>query len=124
MSENIQWQGNTVEIQARLIPRLLWTTADIEVFVEGQRVLNTGGQMKFRGSQSATFFHAGTKHWTELSWGFGWLRSFPYSLRMDGNPVAEGRVYVRNWPMGFITPALIAATFTRIHHILQHAPKH
>jgi hypothetical protein len=123
MSENIQWQGATVEIQARLIPRLLWTTAAIEVIVEGQRVLYTGGQMKFRGSQTETFSHAGSKHWTELSWGFGWLRSVPYSLRMDGNPVAEGRIYVQNWPLGFIAPALIAAALTRIHYIVHHAPK-
>ncbi len=124
MSEDIKWQGVTVEVQARLIPRRFWTTAVIEVFVDGQRVLQTDGQIKLSGSQSATFFHAGSKHWTELSWGYGWLRSFPYSLRLDGSPVSEGRVYVRNWPLGFTGPCLIAAVVLGFHYFIQHAPKH
>jgi len=123
MREDIQWQGATVEIRARLVPRCFWTTAAMEVFVDGQRVLQTDGRMKFSGSKTANFLHAGSKHWTELSWGHGWLRSFPYSLRLDGSPVSEGRVNVRNWPLGFTTPFLIAAVVLWMHYFMQHAQK-
>ena len=36
--EEIQWHGSTVEVTARLIPRFLWTTASIDVFIDGECV--------------------------------------------------------------------------------------
>jgi hypothetical protein len=118
MSEVIRWQGGRVEVQARLVPRFLWSTASIDVFLDGQCILRSGGQMKATGSHSATFNHSGSTHTAEVSWGYGFLRSFPYKLRIDGMPVCEARVHVRNWPVGLIIPFLAAAALLAIFHFV------
>lgn len=109
MSDVIKWKDSRVNVQARLVPRFLWTTATIDVLLAGQSILRTGGQMKATGSHSATFIHSGSTHTAELSWGYGILCSFPYKLRIDGNPISEARVYVWNWPLGLIWVVLLAA---------------
>jgi len=107
MGEVIQWQGSTVNVQARLISRFFWTTASIDVFVDGKCILRTGGQKKCTGSCSASFTHSGSTHTAGLSWGYGILRSFPYKLQIDGVPISQARVHVQNWPLGLIWPALV-----------------
>ena len=109
MSELITWQGSKVDVQARLIPRFLWSTASIDVFLDGDCILRTGGQMKATGSQVATFSHSGTEHEAELSWGVGFFWSFPYQLRIDGAPIAVARFHVQNWPLGLLRLVLLAA---------------
>ncbi len=123
MSEIIQWQGSRVDVQARLISRFLWTTASIDVFLDGQCILRTGGQMKCTGSHSATFTHSGATHSAELSWGYGFLRSFPYKLQIDGVPISQARVRVRNWPLGLIWPALFAIVLLAIYHLIHHVSR-
>lgn len=109
MNEVIKWQGNTVEVQARLVPRFLWNTASIDVFLEGQRILRTGGQLKFTGSRIATFSHSGSIHTAELNWGFsGFSFSLPYRLQIDGVPVAASRVRIQNWPLGVAIGIMLA----------------
>src|SRR5208282_1871253 len=120
MSEIIQWQSSPVDVQAQLISRFLWTTASIDVFLEGQCILRTGGQMKCTGSYSTAFTHSGSTHSAELSWGYGFLRSFPYKLQIDGAPISQARVHVRNWPLGLICPALVAIVLLAIYHFVHH----
>jgi hypothetical protein len=120
MSEVVKWQDNPVDVQARFIPRFLWTTASIDVFLGDQCILRTGGQLKFIGSHSTTFTHSGSTHTAELSWGAGFLRSFPYKLRIDGTPICESRVIVRNWPFGLIVVILIAVVLAMISHLAHH----
>jgi hypothetical protein len=120
MSEVIRWQGGRVEVQARLVPRFLWSTASIDVSLEGRCILRSGGQMKATGSHAATFNHSGSAHTAEVSWGYGFLRSFPYKLRIDGISICAGRVDVRNWPLGLIIPFLAAAALLaafRLGHV-------
>lgn len=100
--EAIQWHGSIVEVTARLIPRFLWTTASIDVFLDGSCILRTGGQLKITGSSSAEFYHGGSVHHVELSWGQADLRSFPYQLQIDGAKVAVSRVFVQNWRLVFL----------------------
>ena len=107
MSEVTKWQDRTVDVQARLIPRFLWTTASIDVFLDGQCIFRTGGQMKFTGSYSATFIHSGSTHTAALSWGYGFLRWFPYKLQIDGVSISEARVHVQNWPLGLVAGILL-----------------
>lgn len=122
MSEVIKWQGSTVEVQARLVPRYLWNTASIDVFLDGQRILRTGGRFKFTGSHSTPFTHAGSAHRAELSWGFcGLSFSVPYQLRVDGVPVAASRVQIRNWPIALVIIVVGAAALLVIFHFLQAA---
>lgn len=107
MNDAVQWQGSTIEVQARLVPRFLWTTASIDVFVGGQCVLRSGGRMKLIGCCSQTFAHSGGEHLAEVSWGASLLYSFPYQLRIDGVHIREGRVRVRNWGLGLILPLVL-----------------
>lgn len=118
MSEVIKWQRSTVDVQARLIPRFLWRTASIDVFLDGQCIVRTGGQMKFTGSHSTTFTHSGSTHTAELSWGCGFLRWFPYKLQIDGASISEARVHVQNWPVGLIVAVLVAAVLLAIFHFV------
>jgi hypothetical protein len=118
MSEVIKWQGRTVEVQARLIPRFLWTTASIDVFLDGQCILRTGGQMNCTGSFTTTFTHSGATHTADLSWGYGLLSWFPYRLQIDGASISEARVYVRNWPLGLIWAVFVAAVMLAIFHFV------
>jgi hypothetical protein len=97
--KEIRWHGSTVEVTARLIPRFLWTTASIEVFLDEECILRTGGQLKITGSSSAEFCHGGSVHHVELSWGQAHLHSFPYELRIDGAKVAVSQVFVQNWKL-------------------------
>jgi hypothetical protein len=119
MSEVIKWQSSVVDVQARLVPRYLWNTASVDVFLDGQRILRTGGQFKFTGSYSTTFTHAGSTHTAELSWGLcGLSFSFPYRLRIDGAPVVDSRVRVRNWPIALIVAAVLVAALFAIFHFI------
>lgn len=114
MSELVTWQGSKVEVEARLIPRFLWTTASIDVFLDGDCILRTGGQLKAIGSQVVSFAHAGSVHTAELSWGMGVLWSFPYQLRLDGSLVSQSRVRVRNWPLGVLLLLIATAALVKL----------
>jgi hypothetical protein len=100
----IDWQGNEIQVAARLVPHFLWSTASIDVFVSGSCVLRTGGQPKVTGACSSEFSHNGVVHRAELTWGRGVLRSFPYRLEIDSVLVSESRVRVENWPLSLLAP--------------------
>jgi hypothetical protein len=120
MSEVIKWQGSTVDVQARLVPRYLWNTASIDVFLDGQQILRTGGGFKFTGSHSTPFNHAGSTHMAEVSWGFcGLSFSIPYQLRVDGTPVAASRVQIRNWPVALVVIGVAVAALSVIFPFIQ-----
>jgi hypothetical protein len=115
MSDIVKWQGRTLDVQARLVPRYLWNTASIDVFLDGQPILRTGGQLKLTGSQSATFTYAAAAHTAELSWGSSGLSfSFPYQLRIDGALVAASRAHIRNWPVAVVVLAVSMAVLLAI----------
>lgn len=121
MNEIIKWQGSNVEVQAHFVPRFLWTTATIDVFLEEQCILRTGGQFKFVGSHSSSFTHAGVTHVAEVSWdgsrSFS-LFSFPYRLRIDGTPIAAARAHIRNWPLGLTAAVGMAAVLATLFHFV------
>jgi hypothetical protein len=104
-----RWHGCAVEVTARLVPRYLWTTASIDVFLGGRCILRTGGQMKIWGSHSAEFHHDGEPHTAELSWDIERHRRFPYVLLIDGAKIAVSEVPVRNVAM-LVIPVLILPT--------------
>ncbi len=93
-------------MRAYYVPRFVWTTASIDVYLGDECVLRTGGQFKLTGSHSAAFTDGGTEHRMELTWGGSGGFRFPYQLRIDGVLVADAHVAVENWGMIFI-PALI-----------------
>jgi hypothetical protein len=118
-TEIATWQGNAIQVTARLVPRCLWTTASIDVFVGDQCVLRTGGRMKLIGFCCQKFTCLGQTHSAEVSWGAGRLYSFPYQVRIDGVPVKEGRVRVQNWPVGFIVPLVLLVVLVLLFWLLR-----
>jgi len=93
------WQDSVVRVQARLIPRYLWTTPSFDVFLDDECILRTGGQMKITGTCSAEFVRKGGAHRADLAWGRTAVRSFPYRLHIDGVPISQSRVEIQNWPL-------------------------
>ena len=109
----VLWEGSTVEVRAQLIPRYGWTTASIDVYLDGRCILKTGGQMKAVGSSTAEFQHGGAAHTAELSWGHARMEhayglTFPYQLFFDGGKIAVSEVRVEN-PASAFNPLLIIA---------------
>ena len=109
-----EWRGSAIRVSARLIPRFLWQTASIDVFVDGQCVLRTGGQLKLVGTASSPFEHLGSSHVAKLEWGFAGIRSFPYKLTIDQTEVTKSRVRIQNWYVSFAaaTAVLLVIAYT------------
>jgi hypothetical protein len=78
------------------IPRFFWMTASIDVYLDNECILRTGGQLNLTGSVAATFSDGGSAHQAELRWGNSRWYRFPYQLRIDGMPVDESQVLVEN----------------------------
>jgi hypothetical protein len=91
------WNGASVQITSQIISRYAWTTATIDVSINGNTVLRTGGVMKTAGDTTVTFEYERTPHKAVLRWRNGSLRSFPFQLEIDGALVADSRAPVSNW---------------------------
>jgi hypothetical protein len=105
-----QWNGCAIEVTARLIPRFLWSTASIDVFLDGRCILRTGGQLGFTGSSWAVFHHARSLHKVELSWERAIGHAFPYRLTIDDDEVAASLVFVENLAFFVIPAALVVGS--------------
>jgi hypothetical protein len=105
------WRGTPVSITAKLVPRCVWQSASIDVAVNGRVVLKTGGVFKLVGKHAETFTFDGIGHSVEVTWGKAALRSFPFSLSIDGMPVMESRVPISNWWLALWPWALFVAFF-------------
>ena len=103
----ISWQGKAVSVRAHYVPRFVWTTASIDVYLHDRCVLRTGGQFKLTGSHFTAFTDGGTEHRMELTWGGSGGFCFPYQLRIDGVLVADALVAIENRAMIFIPAILI-----------------
>src|SRR5271155_148805 len=106
-SHQPRWKDHNIDVQARLVPRFLWTTASIDVYLDGKCILKTGGQLKSTGSRRGNFADADGVHAVDLRWGIGYLRSFPYTLSIDDQIIYRGRVLVSNWPLGLLVMIVI-----------------
>lgn len=84
-----------------------WTTASIDVSVNGKTVLRSGGVMKITGGTATTFEYAGMTHKVALSWGKASLRSLPFRLEIDDDLVADSCVLISNWWLAFWPVAAI-----------------
>ncbi len=91
------WNGRTIEATAYLVPRFAWFTASIDVRIDQQLLLQTGGVFKFRGDVPTTVEIQGVTHSLTISWGKAKPRSFPIILSIDGQEVISGDVPISNW---------------------------
>ena len=102
------WNDTTVAVTARAIPRFAWTSASIDVAIGDETILKTGGVLKVVGKHVETFELRGATHTVEIAWGKATLRSFPFSLHIDGSPLLASRVPVENWWFSLWPWALLA----------------
>jgi hypothetical protein len=79
------------------VPRYLWATVSIDVLVDGEPVLRTGGQASLLGLCRSKFRRQGKAHRAELSWGKMASGAFPFMLRIDEELVLASEVPVENW---------------------------
>ncbi len=55
--------------------------------------------MKSVGVSTAQFYDSGSTHDIVLEWGRAAIRSFPITITIDGQVVADSVVSVDNWPL-------------------------
>ncbi|MBI5497218.1 MAG: hypothetical protein HY904_19550 [Deltaproteobacteria bacterium] len=105
--------GIPFRLRARTVPRYLWSTASIDVYVDGVPVLVTGGRSGMTGSVSSQFSWEGRAHNLELHWGAYASRGFPVRLVVDGEPTEERVVPVQGQAKGcvaiLVVPPLVTA---------------
>ncbi|MFY9288544.1 MAG: hypothetical protein WAO98_08590 [Alphaproteobacteria bacterium] len=117
----ITWNNNTLKVTAAFIPKFLWSTASIDVSINGRRVLATGGPLKRTGVCLANFCEDRNIHKIRLEWGKADWRWFPYRLFIDDAVVAESKVYITNWPLLAVPyTAFVVATTVLQHFLLFH----
>lgn len=117
------WMGKQVKVRARSVPRYLWTTSSIDVYLDNDCILRTGGQLKLTGGYSTTFTDDKGPHQVDLRWGLSRWWRFPYELRIDGVLVEQSLVQVENWYAPLTGSTIIGAILglwiaLRIHHLL------
>jgi len=101
------WNGASLTVTSTLVPEKMWQASSIDVFLNGDCILRTGGQWKLTGSHSGSFVNDGKRHELKLSWGHAALRSFPVELEIDDQPILKARVFTRNWPLA-LWPWMVA----------------
>ena len=91
------WNGVPVRVTCRIIGRYGWTTATIDVAIDGAKILATGGVMKFAATHEENFDFRQSPHRAKVGWGRGAIRSLPFTLTIDDALVADARVPIQNW---------------------------
>lgn len=90
------WEGGNIEVRARLVPKFLWTTGSIDVFLNGVRIVSSGGKFKISTTTRAEFNHHGSQHTVELQARSARVGTFPYKLLIDGVLIADSEVFIDN----------------------------
>jgi len=92
------WHGHRIVVEAYKLARRAWITTSIDVLVDGNPVLKSGGKVQLTGTCSEIFRQQDGDHSVDLSWGNSfWGASFPVTLTIDGVEICSGRVRVRRW---------------------------
>jgi hypothetical protein len=99
----------------------MWTTASIDVSVDGKTVLQTGGVPEVTGKVSKQFEYDQRMYTATISWTRGALRSFPFTLAIDDAVILHSRVPISNWWMAF-APTVIALAVVFVWLIVRSMP--
>ncbi len=114
----VTWRGKTVKVRAHLVPRFLFSSASIDVYLNGECVFRTGGKINPTGSHSAAVRIGGSEHQIEVAWGRSRNFCFPYQLRIDGELVTESLVQVENQPLMLIPAFFMFAVMFAVAVVL------
>ena len=121
-AETLSWQNGKLDVRARMIPKYLWTTASIDVYLDDLCILKTGGQLTTRGMKTSDFQYNGLSHVAELSWTPPRNGLFyPFRLEIDQQVIDSAEVYIRNWPMAIVGALIIVGIVFGIPGLLLHA---
>ena len=99
---NTQWNNADIDIQASFMPNRLWLAATIDVLLNQEKILATGGKLRFKGKYEEQFKRDGVKHMVRLEWGQFWLHTVPCTLYIDDQQILQGKVNIRNWQMNIV----------------------
>ncbi len=92
MSIKTKWKDQDVEIKAGFVPQKAWIAASVDVFLNHEKILSTGAQLKFRGSCATQFDHENEPHTVRLDWDRLLMHPFPCSLYIDEDTVFHGQI--------------------------------
>src|ERR1041385_4020246 len=105
----ISWCGETISVRAHLVPKYLWTTASIDVYLGRRCILQTGGKPRVAGLCRAEFEHQGSAHLAELFWDRARVSIFPFSLIIDDARILDSFVEIENRKWSIIPALAITA---------------
>ena len=108
-SQRTTWNGSTVEVTARLLPRKAFLAASIDVHINRETKLRTGGVFKIVGEYQEQVELSGSHHKLALAWGKAAPRSFPVKLTIDDRVVLEESVRISNWYAAYWPWALVVS---------------
>jgi hypothetical protein len=104
------WNGHRVTVEAYKLARRAWITTSIDVLLDSEAILKSGGKLQFTGTCSEIFHQEDGDHRVDLSWGRSfWGLSFPFRARIDGVEVCSGRVRVARWYVQWLFVVLAVA---------------
>lgn len=114
----VTWRGKKVAVRANLVPRFLFSSASIDVYLDGKCVFRTGGKIQSIGSHSAVVRIGGSEHQVEVTWQRSRKFCFPYQLKIDGELVADSQVPVENQHLMIITAFFMFAVMFALALVL------
>lgn len=114
----VTWRGKKVTVRANLVPRYLFSSASIDVYLDGECVFRTGGKINSVGSHSAVVRIGGSEHQVEVTWQRSRNFCFPYQLKIDGELVANSQVPVENQPLIILPAFLMIAVLLAVALVL------
>ena len=128
--EPIRWKDVNLDICAKFVPQRLWFAASIDVLFNDRTIISTGGQLKFKGTQTQQFEHGDSQHQLKLTWGPFIISSIPCILYIDNEQIAQRKVKAENqlmhlisvfflWISAFFLPFLACMTMQIILGIMK-----
>ena len=106
--ETIRRLGHTFAVRGRLVPRRLFTTASLDVWIDGCCVLRSGGVPQAGGRVEADVELNDGAHVVALAWGTAKGAAFPVVVTLDGVVVEERDVEIDNTWLLLVFPVVVA----------------
>jgi hypothetical protein len=115
MATTIEWEGHKIEMKCFLSPKYLMTATESVLFVDGNKVGNTGG-FHFTESAIGDFLHNGksTKIELEIRGGIFTLSNVDYVLRIAGVPISYGKLNIERIGLGCLFWIIIGAAIAAL----------
>jgi hypothetical protein len=109
----MMWQGRELELRIFFTPKLLMLATDTTLRVDGRLVAHKCG-WGITETAKGSFSHNGRRIWSELQvrGNPSVFTKIPYELRLDGEPVSQGRLRLERLPWAALVWFSIAGLLT------------